>query len=126
MPATTVRIGDTIVSSHYTNKNILLDSPVGVSIGTGGTDLKLVKVGSVSIDPPSIAAGAAANVDVSVSGLQTTDIVFVECAADLEAGLIPLAAYVPAANTLRVRLFNSTAAAIDGAARTWNYLVFRV
>jgi len=81
--------------------------------------------GTVAVDPPSIAAGAAANVDVTVTGLETTDHVVVVCKEDLEAGLIPVAAYVPAANTLRIRLYNPTAAAIDGASRTWAWFAFK-
>jgi len=81
--------------------------------------------GTVAIDPPSIAAGAAANVDVSVPGLETTDYVLVVCTSDLEAGLVPIAAYVPAADTLRVRLYNPTAAAIDGVSRVWAWFAFK-
>jgi hypothetical protein len=81
-------------------------------------------VGTVTIDPPSIAAGSTANVDVSVPGLTTRHMVLVMCQSDLEHGLIPIAAYVPADNTLRVRLTNFTGAAIDGAARTWFYIAW--
>jgi len=81
--------------------------------------------GTVTVDPPSIAAGAAANVDVTVTGLETTDYVLVMCTSDLEAGLVPVASYVPAANTLRIRLYNPTAAAIDGASRTWAWFAFK-
>jgi hypothetical protein len=81
-------------------------------------------VGTVTIDPPSIAAGSTANVDVTVSGLTTSHCVLVMCQSDLEHGLIPIAAYVPAANTLRVRITNFTSAAIDGAARKWFYIAW--
>jgi hypothetical protein len=81
-------------------------------------------VGTVTIDPPSIAAGSTANVDVTVPGLTTSHRVIVMCQSDLEHGLIPIAAYVPAANTLRVRITNFTASAIDGVARTWFYIAW--
>jgi len=81
--------------------------------------------GTVAVDPPSIAAGAAANVDVTVTGLETTDRVLVVCTEDLEAGLVPIAAYVPSANTLRIRLYNPTAAAIDGVSRIWAWFAFK-
>jgi len=73
----------------------------------------------VTVDPPSIAAGASANVDVTLTGLTTSHRVLAMCQSDLEAGLVPQAAYCPAANTLRLRLYNPTAAAIDGTARPW-------
>jgi len=88
------------------------------------SDLKNLKIGAVTVDPPSIAAGAAANVDVTVEGLTTDHKVIAMCQGDLEAGLVPLAAYVSAANTLRIRLYNPTAAAIDGAARPWFYIAW--
>ena len=87
-------------------------------------DLLDVISGTVSIDPPSIAAGATANVDVTVTGLTTSHKVIVLCQEDLEHGLVCIGAYVPAADALRVRVTNWTAAAIDGVARTWAYLVF--
>jgi hypothetical protein len=85
---------------------------------------KSLLVGTVTIDPPSIAATSTANVDVTVSGLTTSHCVLVMCQSDLEHGLIPIAAYVPAANTLRVRITNFTSAAIDGAARKWFYIAW--
>jgi len=48
-----------------------------------------IRQGIVSVDPPSIAAGASANVDVTVPYLSVGDKVIVECADDLEAGLVP-------------------------------------
>jgi len=85
---------------------------------------KSLLVGTVTIDPPSIVAGSTANVDVTVSGLTTSHKVLVMCQSDLEHGLIPIAAYVPSANTLRVRITNFTGSAIDGAARTWFYIAW--
>jgi len=83
-----------------------------------GTKPKIIE-GIVTVDPPSIAAGASANVDVAVPYLSVGDKVTVECRSDLEAGLVLQAAYVPTSGTLRIRLYNPTAAAIDGAARPW-------
>lgn len=80
-----------------------------------------VDVFTVAIDPPSISAGSASNVDVSVTGrdLSTTDLIIPIPPTDLEAGLVPITAIVTAANTLRVRLYNPTTSAIDGSSRTW-------
>lgn len=87
-------------------------------------DIKGLKVGAVTIDPPSIAGGATANVDVTVEGLTTDHQVIAVCQSDLEHGLIPIAAYVPTANTLRIRLTNFTTLAIDGIARPWLYIAW--
>jgi len=81
--------------------------------------------GTVTVDPPSIGAGATANLDITVPGLETTDYVLVVCTSDLEPGLVHVSSYVPSANTLRIRLFNTATAAIDGAARTWAWFAFK-
>jgi hypothetical protein len=116
--------------AQYVEDSVIADGGI-----TGSTKIKAgsitrdrleksLLVGTVTIDPPSIAAGSTANVDVSVPGLTTSHRVLVMCQSDLEHGLIPIAAYVPADNTLRVRLTNFTSAAIDGAARTWFYIAW--
>jgi len=87
-------------------------------------DIKDLKIGTVSVDPPSIAAGASGDVDVTVSGLTTDYKVVVMCQSYLEPGLVPQAALVPSANTLRIRLYNPTAAAIDGGPRDWFYIAW--
>ncbi len=77
--------------------------------------------GTVSVDPPSIAKQSTTNVDVTVAGLQTTHRVQVQCQSDLENGLVCIAAYCPSNNTLRLRISNVSASAVDGASRTWAY-----
>jgi len=81
-------------------------------------------VGTVTIDPPSIAKASTANVDVTVSGLLTTHKIWVQCQSDLEHGLVCIAAYCPTDGTLRVRITNWTSSAINGAARTWAYQAY--
>ena len=94
------------------------------NLETAKTPLREVFRGTVSVDPPSIATGATANVAVTVAGLTTAHLVMVQCQSDLEHGLIPIAAYPSAADTLTIRLTNYSAAAIDGVARTWQYVAY--
>lgn len=96
-------------------KKVLLEGDVG-----GGARL----AGTVTVDPPSIAKASTVNVDVAVSGLLTTDKVYVQCQSDLESGLVCIAAYCPSNGTLRLRISNWSSAAIDGAARTWAYQAY--
>jgi len=88
-------------------------------------DIKGYMKGTVSVDPPSIAAGATANVDVTISGLTTDHVVLLQIPAALEAGLVYGGCVVSAANTLRIRLGNVTTGAIDGIARDWTYLAWK-
>lgn len=77
-----------------------------------------------SVDPPSIAAGTATDVAVTVTGVVTADHITAIPPAAIEAGLVLLTARASGTNTVTLRLHNSTAGAIDGAARTWNILAY--
>jgi len=66
--------------------------------------------GSAAWDPPSIAAGASAFVDVPVPGARPGD--FVDGSFSL-ATTLPIDAFLVASNTVRVRVTNNTGGAID-------------
>jgi len=87
-------------------------------------DLRGVMIGTITVDPPSIGAGLSAYIDITVSGLKTEHKVVAMCQDALEPGLVPQAALVPAANTLRIRLYNPTGASIDGAPRPWFFIAW--
>lgn len=84
-----------------------------------------VKFGEVNINPAALAAGATAETAVALPAgtAAAGDLVFVQPPQALEAGLVPIGARISAADTLSVRLYNPTAAALDGAALTWTYLI---
>lgn len=84
-------------------------------------ELNRIQYGEVAVNPASIAAGAQANTDVAVAGLVAGDVVLVQPPATLE-NLVVMSATVPATGTLRIRLFNPTAGAIDGASLTWTWV----
>jgi len=89
------------------------------------TDIeKNIRVGKISVDPPSIAAGAYSAFTVTLTGLAATDEIILTPPSDLEDGLILIGAHVTAADTITIKLHNKTAAAIDGAARDWAYIAF--
>jgi len=101
-------------------------SMVGVSLSEKRTIIAAaLDVRTVSVDPPSIAAGAKGTVDVTVTGAETGDSVIAIAPEALEAGLVPITALVPTANTVRIVLYNPTAAAIDGAARNWTIILVK-
>jgi len=82
-------------------------------------------VRGVAVDPPNIGAVAAANVDVAVPGVKAGDFVDAQPPDTLEAGLALQGATVPADGTIRVRITNASAGAIDGASRLWNFVITR-
>ena len=76
------------------------------------------------IDPPSIAADSCAVIEVGVAGIKVGDKVFVQTPPDLESTLTGTASTQDAADKLKIRFCN-VAVAVDGAARTWTYVVTR-
>ena len=92
----------------------------------GPTELRA----QVTYDPASLAAATSRSDTVTLTGLLTTDVVRGMHAAVItgtgwDTGLLIQAYDVSAANTLRIRLANATAGALDGASVTLNVYVER-
>lgn len=81
------------------------------------------RTATAALDFGSIAAGATAELTISVTGATTGAAVALGPPAALEAGLVATG-YVSAAGTVTVRLHNTTGGAIDPAAATWRATVF--
>jgi hypothetical protein len=79
---------------------------------------------TASLNFPEIAAGATAELTVTVTGAAAGDTCAATPADAPESGLL-WSCYVSAANTVVVRLGNLTANAIDPAARTWRATVWK-
>lgn len=92
-------------------------------IGTGAgsnpawAEMTRVLSAQTTLDFPSIAAGGQQELDVTVTGTAFGDGIALSPPA-LNAGL-SVSAYVSATNTVRVRLVNNTASAIDPASASW-------
>lgn len=80
------------------------------------------RIYSVDINPPSIAADSTTNVAVAVTGVATADKIIAFPPSGLENGLVAKTCWASAADEITVRLQNTTAAAVDGASLTWNFL----
>jgi len=83
-------------------------------------------VASVSVNPPSIAAATHAEVDVTVTGVHTGDLVTAECPAAVNDDILHVGTRVKATNTVTLRLYNPTGGAIDDAAQTWAFKVYPI
>lgn len=86
---------------------------------------KIVACGKVSINLPSIGAGASGVGTATLTGLLTTDMVIVTPSSDLNTALVFQGAKVSVADTLQVRVRNESAGAIDDVAIDYYYLVIR-
>ncbi len=95
------------------------------SDNTGAMSWRPVFYGTVSVDPPNINANTSTTFTVTITGVQTGDLVFLTPPSTLEGALIFQGADVTAANTVTIQMRNVTGVAVDGAARTWSYMVIR-
>ena len=83
-----------------------------------------INVVSVTFNPASVAAATTAEQTVTVTGLKTTDLVFVR-KPTLTAGLGIAGARVSAADTLAITFVNATAGALDPGSEVYQVLVVR-
>jgi hypothetical protein len=95
------------------------------SDNTGAMSWRPIFYGTVSVDPPNINANTSTTFTVTISGVQTTDLVFLTPPSGIEEGLVFQGADVTAVNTVTIRMRNVTGAAVNGSARTWSYMVIR-
>lgn len=95
-----------------------------LGVGSGGTDLSLVKIYTATINPASIAAATSAEQTFSVPGLRVGDVpVVVKPSATAGVGIGN--ARVSATDTLAITFVNATAGAVDPASETYTILAFR-
>lgn len=78
---------------------------------------------TAAVDPASLATLTSGETSVTINGVEAGDMVIANVPASLETGLIFSGVRVSATNTVAVRLSNMTAGAVDGASRTWSFLV---
>ena len=122
VPSVRAAIGD--ITATGPNDEFRVD-PTGRLILNTSSPITGIRFGTVAVDPPSIAANTTTNVSMTVTGLTTSDKVWVSVVNALEDGLVLESAEVTAANTLTLGIRNTSAAAIDGASRNWQYLAIR-
>lgn len=84
-----------------------------------------VEFGTFSVDPASLATATEVETAVTVTGAKVGDLVFAS-PISLDSGLEPKGVRVSAADTVQVAIRNNTAGTIDGAARTWQYILIHL
>ena len=94
----------------------------GTIIGAGGVQLGSIKKYTVAVDPANQASAATFKTSVTVTGAPADGIVVgVQAPAALEANLAFGGATVSAADTVILTLH--ALAAVDGASRSWVFLI---
>lgn len=95
----------------------------GAFRGKGGQALDKFLIGSVSVDPGSIATVTRGSVSVTITGAKAGDAVIMNPPPTLESTLLFVGASVDADDTVTIYLYNKSGGGVDGAAIAWNYLI---
>jgi hypothetical protein len=90
----------------------------------GGTVVANILSATATLDFGSIGSNATETLTITVTGAVAGDSVFLGCPAGLDAGLV-FCASVTAADTVTVRMHNSTGGAVDQASATFRATVIR-
>lgn len=95
-----------------------------LNVGSGGA-ITYVKKAAVSVDLASIATVSVVEATVTVAGAVAGDSVIATPPATLTAGLMVAGAFVSAADTVKLRVYNSTGGSVDEAAANWVFTLIR-
>lgn len=88
----------------------------------GGTTVKKIQTGTVSVNPPSIATVSRGVATATITGVRVGDKVYLEPPATLNDDLLFVGARVTANDTVSIYLYNPTVGAIDDGALTWDFV----
>ena len=98
----------------------------GLQVGSSGTTLTQISKGTVTVDVTSLDTVSSADISVTLTGAATGDlVVLIPPATAMTAGLLVAQAFVSAADTVKVRVYNSSLGTIDEASATWTYLLIK-
>lgn len=103
-----------------------IKSTNGLIVGSAGTQITKIEKGTVSVVVSALAAAAEEDIDVTISGAAAGDIVLAcptEAAA--ETGLAILGAWVSAADTVTIRIGNTSGSGLTGSTANWSYLLIK-
>jgi hypothetical protein len=96
------------------------------SDNTGAMGWRPVFYGTVSVDPPNIGANTSTTFTVTITNVQTGDLVFLTPPSGIEGELVFQGVNVTATNTVTIRMRNVTGTAVNGASLQWSYMVIRL
>lgn len=98
----------------------------GFIAGSDGTQITKILKGTVAVNLASLATVTAADLDITITGAVVGDTVILHPpAADMTAGLLVCQAWVAAADTVTVRVYNASGGTIDEASANWIYTLIR-
>jgi hypothetical protein len=98
-----------------------------IAVGTSGTAITKMIKGIVEVTLAATAADAEETVQVTITGAGTTDALRITpLDAAMETGVAVVAAWVSAADTVKIRVSNRNAvSALNGSTANWNYCLIQ-
>jgi hypothetical protein len=98
----------------------------GFEVGSSGTQLSLIKKGTVSVTVSALAAAAEEDITLSISDAVAGDIVILTPPnAAAETGLAKLLEWVSASGSVKLRVGNVSGSSLTGSTADWNYILIR-
>ncbi len=98
-----------------------------IAVGTGGSVISKIKKGTIAVNLDSINNAEVGEITLTITGAVVGDsIVLNPLAAGNTAGLVYGGARVSAADEVKMRIFNGSAAPINEASQLWDYILIRV
>lgn len=98
----------------------------GIKVSSSGTTLTKILKGTVSVTLAATAAAAEEDVSLTISGAAAGDIVIMTpLNASMETGVGIVAAWVSAANTVKVRITNLHTSTLTGSTQSWSYCIIQ-
>jgi len=94
-------------------------------LGINGTVITHIQHGSVSIDPPSIPGKSEVTITKGITGLASTDRIFMTPPNDFEDQLIFKGARIVTPNTVTLTIANYDTGPVNGTAKDWHFLAIR-
>lgn len=88
----------------------------------GGLDITKLLTATATLDFPSIGSNSTESLTITVTGATTADHVLIVPPSTLEAGLTAIAS-ISAADTVTVKVHNSSGGSVDPASATWRATV---
>jgi hypothetical protein len=110
------------VGINTTTPAARLDVDGTTKLGTSGAVFNAIFSATATLDFPSIGANSTEQLTMTVTGAQVGDSVHLGAPSTLESGL-NFCGFVSAANTVTIRVHNSTGGSIDPVSATWRATV---
>ena len=95
---------------------------LALTIGDGGSKIKKVKTGSVTINPASINSAAVGETSVTITGVAVGDLVQLIPPTNVDAGCVIGQPFVSATDTVKLRIANLSGGSLDIASGSWSYV----